>query len=77
MFDTVAKRYDLTNDLMTAGIQRTWRRAMVDAVAPQRGDLVLDLAAGTGSPDRGATASTIARRQMRWMPAVIRSLVRS
>ena len=61
MFDTVAKRYDLTNDLMTAGIQRTWRRSMVDAVAPQRGDLVLDLAAGTGCSSEpfgvhGATA---------------------
>ena len=56
MFDTVAKRYDLTNDLMTAGIQRTWRRAMVDAVAPQRGDLVLDLAAGTGCSSEPFTA---------------------
>ncbi|RYB93549.1 demethylmenaquinone methyltransferase [Nocardioides oleivorans] len=61
MFDTVAKRYDLTNDLMTAGIQRSWRRSMVDAVDPQRGDLVLDLAAGTGCSSepfytRGATA---------------------
>mgnify|MGYP006200562555 CR=1 FL=1 len=41
MFDTVARRYDLTNDLMTAGIQRSWRRAMVEAVDPRRGDLVL------------------------------------
>ena len=61
MFDTVAKRYDLTNDLMTAGIQRSWRRAMVEAVAPEPGDLVLDLAAGTGCSSepfvaRGATA---------------------
>jgi len=61
MFDTVARRYDLTNDLMTAGIQRSWRRSMVAAVAPRRGDLVLDLAAGTGSSSepfaaRGATA---------------------
>ncbi|GAA5134603.1 demethylmenaquinone methyltransferase [Alloalcanivorax gelatiniphagus] len=61
MFDTVAKRYDLTNDLMTAGIQRSWRRSMVAAVAPQRGDLVLDLAAGTGCSSEpfaahGATA---------------------
>ena len=61
MFDTVAKRYDLTNDLMTAGIQRSWRRSMVEAVAPRRGDLVLDLAAGTGCSSEpfaahGATA---------------------
>ena len=61
MFDTVAKRYDLTNDLMTAGIQRSWRRSMVAAVDPQRGDLVLDLAAGTGCSSEpfaahGATA---------------------
>jgi demethylmenaquinone methyltransferase/2-methoxy-6-polyprenyl-1,4-benzoquinol methylase len=48
MFDTVARRYDLTNDLMTVGIQRSWRRAMVAAVDPRPGDLVLDLAAGTG-----------------------------
>ena len=48
MFDTVARRYDLTNDLMTAGIQRSWRRSTVAAVVPRRGDLVLDLAAGTG-----------------------------
>ncbi|MCD6639931.1 MAG: demethylmenaquinone methyltransferase [Nocardioides sp.] len=61
MFDTVARRYDLTNDLMTAGIQRTWRRAMVEAVAPRPGELVLDLAAGTGCStepfaEHGATA---------------------
>ena len=61
MFDTVAKRYDLTNDLMTAGIQRSWRRSMVKAVAPASGDLVLDLAAGTGCSSEpfaahGATA---------------------
>ena len=48
MFDAVARRYDLTNDLMTAGIQRSWRRSMVAAVAPRRGDLVLDLAAPAG-----------------------------
>ena len=61
MFDTVAKRYDLTNDLMTAGIQRIWRRSMVAAVAPRSGELVLDLAAGTGCSSEpfaahGATA---------------------
>jgi demethylmenaquinone methyltransferase/2-methoxy-6-polyprenyl-1,4-benzoquinol methylase len=48
MFDTVARRYDLTNDVLTAGIQRSWRRAMVEAVGAEPGDRVLDLAAGTG-----------------------------
>ena len=61
MFDTVARRYDLTNDLMTAGIQRSWRRSMVAAVGARAGDLVLDLAAGTGCSSepfyaQGATA---------------------
>ena len=61
MFDTVARRYDLTNDLMTVGIQRSWRRAMVRSVAPRPGELVLDLAAGTGCSSEpfaahGATA---------------------
>lgn len=59
MFDAVAKRYDLTNDVLTAGIQRSWRRDMVEAVDASYGDLVLDLAAGTGCStepfaDRGA-----------------------
>lgn len=49
MFDAVAKRYDITNDVLTAGIDRQWRRALIDAVAPQPGERVLDLAAGTGT----------------------------
>jgi demethylmenaquinone methyltransferase/2-methoxy-6-polyprenyl-1,4-benzoquinol methylase len=49
MFDAVARRYDITNDLLSVGQDRRWRRAVVDAVAPQRGERVLDLAAGTGT----------------------------
>jgi len=49
MFDAVAKRYDLTNDVLSMGQDRRWRREVTDAVAPQAGDLVLDLAAGTGT----------------------------
>ncbi|HEX8781433.1 MAG TPA: demethylmenaquinone methyltransferase [Nocardioides sp.] len=56
MFDTVAKRYDLTNDVLTAGVHRSWRRAMVAAVDPRPGDLVLDLAAGTGCSSEPFTA---------------------
>ncbi len=49
MFDAVAKRYDVTNDVLSLGQDRRWRRDVIDAVAPERGDLVLDLAAGTGT----------------------------
>jgi demethylmenaquinone methyltransferase/2-methoxy-6-polyprenyl-1,4-benzoquinol methylase len=49
MFDAVAKRYDVTNDVLSMGQDRGWRRAVFDAAGTQRGDLVLDLAAGTGT----------------------------
>jgi demethylmenaquinone methyltransferase/2-methoxy-6-polyprenyl-1,4-benzoquinol methylase len=59
MFDDVARRYDLTNDVLSMGQDRRWRRAVLEAVAPQPGERVLDLAAGTGTSsvpfrDRGA-----------------------
>jgi demethylmenaquinone methyltransferase / 2-methoxy-6-polyprenyl-1,4-benzoquinol methylase len=49
MFDGVAERYDLTNDILSLGQDRLWRRAVVRAVAPEPGERVLDLAAGTGT----------------------------
>jgi demethylmenaquinone methyltransferase/2-methoxy-6-polyprenyl-1,4-benzoquinol methylase len=49
MFDAVAARYDLTNDVLSALQDRRWRRAVVRAVAARPGDRVLDLAAGTGT----------------------------
>ncbi len=49
MFDTVAERYDLTNDVLSAGQDRRWRRATVAAVGAQPGQTVLDIAAGTGT----------------------------
>jgi demethylmenaquinone methyltransferase/2-methoxy-6-polyprenyl-1,4-benzoquinol methylase len=60
MFDAVARRYDLTNDVLSLGQDRRWRREVIDAVDPQPGERVLDLAAGTGTSsepfaDRGAT----------------------
>jgi demethylmenaquinone methyltransferase/2-methoxy-6-polyprenyl-1,4-benzoquinol methylase len=47
MFDGVAARYDLTNTVLTAGQDRRWRRLTREALAPQPGERVLDLAAGT------------------------------
>jgi demethylmenaquinone methyltransferase/2-methoxy-6-polyprenyl-1,4-benzoquinol methylase len=49
MFDGVAKRYDLTNDVLSLGQDRRWRTAVVRAVDPRPGERVLDLAAGTGT----------------------------
>ena len=49
MFDDVASRYDLTNDVLSLGQDRRWRRAVVSAVDPRPGERVLDLAAGTGT----------------------------
>lgn len=60
MFDTVARRYDLTNDILSFGQDRRWRKVVLDSVDPSYGDRVLDLAAGTGTSsqpfhDAGAT----------------------
>jgi len=49
MFDGVAKRYDITNDVLAAGQTRQWRKAVVAAVDPKPGERILDLAAGTGT----------------------------
>ncbi|MGH7564206.1 MAG: class I SAM-dependent methyltransferase [Gemmatimonadota bacterium] len=47
MFDRIAPRYDLFNDILSAGIHRRWRRRAVDALAPRPGRRYLDLCTGT------------------------------
>ena len=49
MFDGVAKRYDLVNDLLSLGQTKAWRRATTATIAPAPGMKILDIAAGTGS----------------------------
>src|ERR1039458_2098714 len=49
MFDRVAERYDLLNDVLSLGQDRWWRRVVARIVGARAGERVLDLAAGTGS----------------------------
>ncbi|MCC6467145.1 MAG: class I SAM-dependent methyltransferase [Alphaproteobacteria bacterium] len=48
VFDSVATRYDLMNDLMSGGIHRLWKQAMLDLLHPRQGWTLVDLAGGTG-----------------------------
>ena len=62
VFEAVARRYDLMNDLMSLGIHRLWKRTLVRMAAPRAGQRIVDLAGGTGdvaalmaAPDRLVT----------------------
>lgn len=48
VFDAVASRYDIMNDLMSGGLHRLWKRFTIEQAALHRGQRVLDLAGGTG-----------------------------
>lgn len=52
VFDRVAGRYDLMNDLMSAGVHRLWKDAVAARLNPQPGETILDLAGGTGDMAR-------------------------
>ncbi|MYL06197.1 MAG: hypothetical protein F4012_05115, partial [Gemmatimonadales bacterium] len=54
LFAGVASRYDLTNDLMSVGLHRRWKRRLLERAELHPGHRVLDLAAGTGDLARGA-----------------------
>ena len=49
MFDDVAPKYDVVNDVLSMGQTRRWRKIVVDAMEVSKGERVLDLAAGTGT----------------------------
>ncbi|GAA1916364.1 demethylmenaquinone methyltransferase [Streptomyces sodiiphilus] len=82
MFDAVAARYDLTNDVLSLGRTRLWRKEVARAVGARPGERVLDLAAGTGTsslPFAAAGAFTVpcdfslgmlaeGRRREPWLP---------
>ncbi len=48
VFTSVASRYDIMNDVMSAGVHRLWKDAMIDWLAPRPGQRLLDVAGGTG-----------------------------
>ena len=48
VFDSVASKYDIMNDLMSVGLHRLWKRYTIDQAAVKSGQVVLDLAGGTG-----------------------------
>jgi len=48
VFSSVARRYDLMNDLMSAGLHRPWKDLLVRRVRPRKGERIVDMAGGTG-----------------------------
>ncbi|MEE4638407.1 MAG: bifunctional demethylmenaquinone methyltransferase/2-methoxy-6-polyprenyl-1,4-benzoquinol methylase UbiE [Wenzhouxiangella sp.] len=56
VFDSVARRYDVMNDLMSLGVHRLWKRRFVAGCRLREGDRLLDLAGGTGDIARLAAA---------------------
>ena len=84
MFDRVAERYDLANDVLSLGQDRAWRKLVLEAVDPRPGDRVLDLAAGTGTSSEPFAAAgafvvptdislgmlVVGKRRSPWLPFV-------
>jgi demethylmenaquinone methyltransferase/2-methoxy-6-polyprenyl-1,4-benzoquinol methylase len=60
VFDRVARRYDLMNDLMSAGVHRLWKDAVAARLNPQPGEVIVDCAGGTG--DMARRFAQMARR---------------
>jgi demethylmenaquinone methyltransferase/2-methoxy-6-polyprenyl-1,4-benzoquinol methylase len=60
VFDRVARRYDLMNDLMSGGVHRLWKDAVAARLNPQPGEVIVDCAGGTG--DMARRFSKMARR---------------
>jgi demethylmenaquinone methyltransferase/2-methoxy-6-polyprenyl-1,4-benzoquinol methylase len=74
VFDSVADRYDVMNDLMSGGVHRLWKAAFVDKLSPRGAMSVLDVAGGTGdiaqrilerAPEARVTVADINERMLR------------
>ncbi|MFO1012911.1 MAG: class I SAM-dependent methyltransferase [Caulobacteraceae bacterium] len=72
VFDRVAGRYDLMNDLMSAGVHRLWKDAAAARLNPQPGEVIIDCAGGTGDMARRfAKLARQARARQGGRPATI------
>ena len=65
VFDSVADRYDVMNDLMSGGVHRIWKSVLLDRLAPQPGDILIDVAGGTGDIAAGFLNRANSRRRDR------------
>jgi demethylmenaquinone methyltransferase/2-methoxy-6-polyprenyl-1,4-benzoquinol methylase len=65
VFDSVARRYDIMNDLMSGGVHRLWKDAAAARLNPQPGETIIDCAGGTGDMARRFQALAEAARERR------------
>ena len=69
IFDSVARRYDLMNDLMSAGVHRVWKDIAAARLNPQPGETIIDCAGGTGDMARRLAGLADAAQRRRGGPA--------
>jgi demethylmenaquinone methyltransferase/2-methoxy-6-polyprenyl-1,4-benzoquinol methylase len=74
VFDSVAERYDLMNDLMSLGLHRAWKAFAVGVVRPRSGERILDIAAGSGDLAR-ALAKRVAPHGEVWLTDINRRML--
>jgi demethylmenaquinone methyltransferase/2-methoxy-6-polyprenyl-1,4-benzoquinol methylase len=69
VFDQVAPAYDAMNDLMSVGVHRAWKSTLLDRLAPQPGQRLIDVAGGTGDVALGFLRRAATRPQRGRAPA--------
>ncbi|MBF18800.1 MAG: bifunctional demethylmenaquinone methyltransferase/2-methoxy-6-polyprenyl-1,4-benzoquinol methylase [Hirschia sp.] len=75
VFHSVADKYDLMNDLMSAGVHRIWKANMIARLNPQPGEYLLDCAGGTGDIARAFVAAAEKTRKRRGKGEPARAIV--
>jgi demethylmenaquinone methyltransferase / 2-methoxy-6-polyprenyl-1,4-benzoquinol methylase len=74
VFDRVAQRYDVMNDLMSLGLHRMWKRFAVSVARPRRGEHILDVATGSGDLARALARRVVPGGQV-WLTDINRSML--